>query len=1203
MAGEDRFGLGRRVTDLARLRTYVGRARRRAGSRVRGSSRVPGLLSIVVPVYNVEAYLDECLVSLRGQEYEKVEIVVVDDGSPDGSLAIARRHSLRDPRVRIVRRTNGGLSAARNTGVTAARGEFLAFVDSDDRVTPWGYQRSMEALASSGSDFAVFRYERINRALITPAARWIRTAHAQTRLGTTLADFPDILVNSMACSKVFRRDYWDRTGLSFVEGIIWEDQQVTAEAYARARGFDVLSDIGYSWRIRHDQSSISQAKKSVAVLRAQFKSANESIGVLRQYATHEIATERLLQLVRNDMPQFTSKIIDADDGFWELMREELPTLIDQMDRATYLKWVPAQQKVLNHLIMSGQRRQAEEFLRVGGLSAGNYPVGREDIGHIALLPWWQDPAVGVPDECFLLAESQTELRRSLRSVRRTSPSSVEIYGWAYIDNVDLSQTALTTRAWASSEGHEDVPLKVLASRDEGIDEYSASGFCDYRDTACTVTIEVDALAEGRWTVQVEVAVDGMVRSGSWANAWKGGTAILPCAVQAGHASAGLVTASERGPLTVDVFRSDPVVLGQRLETGILTLECAGEIPDRLSLHRRRLDGSVAGKVTSTPAADTWQVSFDVGSTEEPDGQQVPNARLWAVSAEYGNSERPVRYGPRVKAQDDVAARLYRAGVRRDGHFEVRVFHEAAWMTAVQIGTDRVDVRLMGVRIDPSEFDAEFVSTRHTIQTSIEPDASGSGFTIRLPFRETRWAQAGQVILAGSYWLRLLHRATGKELVPRIDGELLEQLPDDRLTNDLRMRIQLRPFPVQTAAFVVGPPLSQAERGARNQRRMRDIANKGQGNGRSVFFRCLYGEAANDTALAVHDELRRRGSDLLLYWSIKDKSVSIPDGGVGLVEGTEAWHRALGDAGYVVLNIHQSSWYVKPAKQVMIQTFHGYPYKGMGQTWWARTELSASRVSSYLDRAGDWDFLVSPSRYATGHLLREFFRPEDAKRVNVIEAGYPRNDVLFSADGEKIRDRTRRALGIQANQIAVLYAPTFRDELSSNGMSASMVDFFDAREAAHKLGPGYVVLMRGHAFNARANESGTVTQDGVIDVTHYPDVAELCLASDAAVLDYSSLRFDYALSRKPMVFMVPDNDRYHAMREALVKYEATAPGLLVTTTDQVVAALRDPGSLGAAYAGQVETFVERFMELEDGHAAERVVDAVFGPSMARVPDAE
>ena len=256
---------------------------------------------------------------------------------------------------------------------------------------------------------------------------------------------------------------------------------------------------------------------------------------------------------------------------------------------------------------------------------------------------------------------------------------------------------------------------------------------------------------------------------------------------------------------------------------------------------------------------------------------------------------------------------------------------------------------------------------------------------------------------------------------------------------------------------------------------------------------------------------------------------------------------------------------------------------------ARSGLPEGR-STASTGARDWDYFVSPATYATPLLLEAFFRPEDAEKVEVLEIGYPRNDVLLSeeaggpgADPQGARDRGRPD--------GVMYAPTFRDYLGNDDMAAKGVEFFDPKAAADALGPCYMVLVRGHAFNARA---GVRREDGdqVVDVTYYPDIADLCLASDAAVLDYSSLRFDYALLRRPMVFLVPDEKEYHENRPAIMPYAPTAPGPRVATTGEVVRALKDLKGLRRRNADRVERFVASYLECEDGHAAERVVERVF-----------
>src|SRR5690606_5783129 len=113
------------------------------------------LVSVVVPVYAVEQYLADCLRSIVSQSYRNLEVIVVDDGSPDGSYEIADAFARTDSRVRIIRRANGGLGAARNTGVAEARGRYLTFVDSDDIVPRDAIARMVGSLQQSGSDFVV----------------------------------------------------------------------------------------------------------------------------------------------------------------------------------------------------------------------------------------------------------------------------------------------------------------------------------------------------------------------------------------------------------------------------------------------------------------------------------------------------------------------------------------------------------------------------------------------------------------------------------------------------------------------------------------------------------------------------------------------------------------------------------------------------------------------------------------------------------------------------------------------------------------------------------------------------------------------------------------------------------------------------------------------------------------------------------------
>jgi CDP-glycerol glycerophosphotransferase len=458
-----------------------------------------------------------------------------------------------------------------------------------------------------------------------------------------------------------------------------------------------------------------------------------------------------------------------------------------------------------------------------------------------------------------------------------------------------------------------------------------------------------------------------------------------------------------------------------------------------------------------------------------------------------------------------------------------------------------------------------------------------------------WLLGHTVLPGGMYVLQCSEKTgtdAGADVIVHIEQAVIDTFPCFFATPAVRGQLRLsRPDGLQ---IVLEPPLADDERGARQQERLQ-LALKGRLASEeyergAVLFRSYFGEVAACNPLAVHRELRRRGTRHTLYWAVTDHSVAVPEGGIPVIHDSAEWYRLLHDAQFYMDNMHQPMYHKKPAHQIQIQTFHGYPFKQMGLSHWAWQNRDKVHIQSYLDRAKDWDYLVSPASYGTKALCEEFGFPNE-----VLEIGYPRNDVLLSPEAPDIAATVRERLGIRPDQTVLLYAPTFRDEMAQNDFKASMVDFLDLPRLAAALGDQYVVLVRGHAFNARV-DARVGSRGSVLDVTDYPDVADLCLASDAAIVDYSSLRFDYALTGKPMIFMVPDLERYaETSRGSLFAFEPTAPGPHVKTTTEVVSAAADLPAVRRDYADAYAAFTAEFLDLDDGHASERLVDAVFiGP---------
>jgi CDP-glycerol glycerophosphotransferase len=375
-------------------------------------------------------------------------------------------------------------------------------------------------------------------------------------------------------------------------------------------------------------------------------------------------------------------------------------------------------------------------------------------------------------------------------------------------------------------------------------------------------------------------------------------------------------------------------------------------------------------------------------------------------------------------------------------------------------------------------------------------------------------------------------------------------------------------------------------GRYNQARLKAAAPK-KGLTHGILFRSYFGEKATDNGLSIQAELKQRGTDLPCYWAVHDHSVIVPDGGIPVVVNSREWFELVSSVKYYVDNMYQPEYLQKQDGQVLVETFHGYPFKQMGLPHWTNMGFSQAQVESYRRRAKEWDYVVSPATYASPLLARDFLYDGE-----MLPIGYPRNDVLLSTEADSIRTAVRASLGIKEHQTAVLYAPTFRDYLSADDMRAEMVDFFDLAQAHAALGDDFVLLVRGHAFNARKNTR--VAIPGVLEVTDYPEVSDLYLASDVAIVDYSSLRFDYGVTGKPMIFHVPDLQRYVETRGWLFDFEPTAPGPLLDTTEEIVAALHDLDGVRTKYADAYAAFKRDYLDLDDGHAGQRFVEQVIVP---------
>lgn len=214
-------------------------------------SQVLPLISVIIPIYKVEKYLPDCLDSVLTQEYSNMEIILVDDGSPDGCPAICDHYAKNDQRIRVIHQKNAGLAAARNAGLDMARGSLVGFVDSDDMIDSAMYSNLYEALMTSGADLSVCNYRQVDE-VGRPLPQEDGPIRDEVLEGT------EAIIRTLeqeknwywviACNKLYKSHLFNT--VRFPQGKVHEDEFVIHKILVQCNKLACVSDDLYLYRQR-----------------------------------------------------------------------------------------------------------------------------------------------------------------------------------------------------------------------------------------------------------------------------------------------------------------------------------------------------------------------------------------------------------------------------------------------------------------------------------------------------------------------------------------------------------------------------------------------------------------------------------------------------------------------------------------------------------------------------------------------------------------------------------------------------------------------------------------------------------------------------------------------------------------------------------------------------------------------------------------
>jgi CDP-glycerol glycerophosphotransferase len=1170
------------------------------------------LISVVVPFHNNEDLLGDCLRSIAAQTAADLEVIMVDDGSTDGSAEVARRQAQADPRFTLIRVLNGGPGFARNRGVEQVSGEFLAFVDADDLLPSHAFEIMLHTLQASGSDFVSGGVERIGPAGITPSGMHSRAIKAK-RIGTHISRSPELFWDVTVWNKLFRMSFWSAHRMSFPEVMAWEDLPTMTRAHVLATAVDIIPDPIYYWRERGKGAlSITQSRTDISNCRDRIAALLAIDGFLRDHSLTALLREHQRKALVNDLWLYVGDLSRTSEDYKREFIELGGTYLSQVDRRVLAK-LPSTHKLAYHLVAAGRLEQLLEYSAwQAAQPIKTIPVVRSFGRLRADLPFRGDRSLGVPARVY--RPYWRELDPFIR-VEDLSwhGSRLVISGCAFVPSTDITKRRHTSKiVILRPVGRWQLPIVVPASSFRHPDATSWSGqdrySYDWAGFRCEIssrwfrfgrhwlTGECDCyvLVRGRgvWRLaRLHSPVAGpaerpehlhvapRIRLGArWDRRWRLQVAVTRTpAILHGCEHAG-------SELLIDVD-ADRLDAGAHAELVLVRPKGAATL--HLPATVESMDGGAARLRGAMPARALAPVT---GSTEEAgdssaewdlyveaEGQGRMRVAFPAGRPEYrypaGHQEIAVE---RTRNGDTV---ILRRGVRP-------VIEEHSWSGGRLTLRGSYPASAAG----PSE--AVLRRRSSTEQHVVRCDRHGDRFVIDIPVSAMPSFGRSLPLRDGSWEIFMRRAGLGGELlVPGYDHSRLGEADGRRQSFGPKV-YQFIISGYDTPLLTVGPALKLIEHGRLPRRMLRDVYYPLQQKlplRDAVVFVSWKGKQCADNPLAIAEELRRRGDDREHIWAVSDLSVPAPEGARVVLSGTEEYYEAMARSRYLIANDDMGTDYQKRAGQVYVQTWHGTPLKRIGFDIGQPRFISGTRYFDVLaEDVAKWDLLISPNPFST-QIMRRAFRYEG----EILESGYPRNDVLHSGDADTVAADVRRRLGLADGKRVVLYAPTWRD----NQYYASGRYRFDFRldldRARQELGDDHVFLIRGHHHMAEDVPAGT-RPDFAINVTAYPDISELLLISDVLVTDYSSVMFDFAPTGRPMLFFAYDLEQYRDdLRGFYFNFEAEAPGPLLASSAGVIAALADIDAVSAQHRASYEEFRAKFCPLDDGKAAARACDRIFG----------
>lgn len=308
-------------------------------------------------------------------------------------------------------------------------------------------------------------------------------------------------------------------------------------------------------------------------------------------------------------------------------------------------------------------------------------------------------------------------------------------------------------------------------------------------------------------------------------------------------------------------------------------------------------------------------------------------------------------------------------------------------------------------------------------------------------------------------------------------------------------------------------------------------------------------------------------------------------------GGKKYEQCLATAKYWIFNYRVEDHIYPKKNQVYVQCWHGTPLKRLGYD--LKNAHNAMNTDKEIYRrykldAKKFKYILSPSKFASEKFITAWNLANTNMTNKVIEEGYPRNDFLFNYTEEDVA-KIKRELNIPTDKKVILYAPTYRDNQHQANVGYTYKTEVNFDLLQEKLQKDYIILFRAHYLVANSFDFEKY-KNFVYNVSEYDDINHLYVISDLLITDYSSVFFDYANLKRPIIFYMYDLEEYKEELRGFYLDISELPGKITETEEELIKDIENINKF--VYNKEYQEFNEKYNYLDDGQAAKRVTEKII-----------